>query len=106
VKGDGVTDFSRPAAGWFVMLDGGIVALSVLSASDPAYGAVRRRLPLPPRSALQGLLAATAVIHLAEAAVAYRTARRRGLPSAGRWARQTLVVGFPSLLKLRKADAG
>ncbi|HVX22424.1 MAG TPA: CRISPR-associated protein Cas5 [Acidimicrobiales bacterium] len=103
-----MTDVSRPAAGWFVVLDGGIVALSALATSDRAYRAARQRLPLPlpPRAALQGLLAATAAIHLAEAAVAFRMARRRGLPSAGRWAGQTLVVGFPSLLRLRAVHPG
>jgi len=100
-----VTDFSRPAAPWFVVLDGGIVVLSVLATSETAYRAARERLPLPSRGALQGLVAATAVIHLVEAAAAHRMARRRRLPSADRWARQTLVVGFPSLLKLRDTVA-
>jgi len=95
-------DFSRPAGGWFVLLDGGIVVLAVLSTSDAAYRAVRARVPVPPRPALRGMLAATAVIHLVEAAAAYRTARRKGSANAKRWAVQTLVVGFPSLMELRR----
>ncbi len=93
--------FSRQVAGWFVLLDGGIVALCVLSASDAAHRRVAAVVPLPPRRALQALLAATAVIHVAEAAYAGSAARRRGLP-AGPWARQTLAVGFPSLRALRR----
>lgn len=93
--------FSRPAAGWFVALDGGIVALCALSASAATYDRVAAAVALPPRRALQALLAATAVIHLAEAAHARSVARRHGLP-ARRWALQTLAVGFPSLLALRR----
>jgi hypothetical protein len=44
------------------------------------------------------------VIHTAEALVAGRLARRRGLPAA-RWAAQTFAVGFPSLLALRRVAA-
>ncbi len=56
---------------------------------------------LPPQEALQALLAATAVIHVGEALVAGRMARRRGLAPRG-WRLQTLIVGFPSLRALRK----
>jgi hypothetical protein len=102
--------FVRPAPGWFCALDGGIVVLAVLAADGPGvrsvrHGLGRARIPLPPRTALRTLLAATAVIHLAEAAVAMRVARRHGWP-AGRWAAQTLAVGFPSLLALRRAGRG
>jgi hypothetical protein len=96
--------FRRPRTGWFVTLDGGIVLLVALAVSPGLYGRVVQRLPLPPVRALKGLLAATAVIHLGEAAYARSTARRRGLP-ARRWALQTFAVGFPSLLELRKMSA-
>ena len=58
---------------------------------------------LPPREVLQALLAATAVIHATEAVAAGRMARRRGLSPAG-WRVQTFVVGFPSLLAMRRAS--
>ena len=47
------------------------------------------------------MLVGTTVIHPGEALVAGRLARRRGLPAHG-WQLQTFVVGFPSLLALRK----
>lgn len=97
-------DISRPATGWFLVLDGGILALAILGTSAPAYRAVRARLPLPPRRALVALLAGTAVVHLAEALVAFRTARGRGSAVPGRWALQTLVVGFPSLRQLHQLE--
>jgi hypothetical protein len=92
----------RPHPGWFALLDGGLVALGVLSASEQAHGTVNKVVPapLPPRKVLQGILAGALVIHAGEALAAARMARRKGLPVVG-WALQTLVVGFPSLLALR-----
>jgi hypothetical protein len=93
--------FARPRLGWFLLLDGGIAALTTLSLSQEAYDAASDAVPLPSRSRLQMLLAGTFVIHVVEARVARRRARRHGLP-VGRWTRQTFAVGFPSLLAQRK----
>jgi hypothetical protein len=97
---------ARPALGWFALLDGGIVALALLSFSSRAHAAVSEAAPvtLPGRPKLQALLVATGIIHLAEAVVAARGARRRGLPARG-WAVQTFVVGFPSLRALGRTPA-
>jgi len=97
--------FARPRLGWFLLLDGGVVALSALSLSEQAHDAASEVVPLPPRPALQRLLVATLGLHVVEALVARRIARRHGLP-ASRWARQTFVVGFPSLLALRRTARG
>jgi hypothetical protein len=96
----------RPSLFWFLLLDGGIVLLAVLVFSDAAYARARERLEnrLPSRDTLVGLLVATAVIHTVEALAAGRVAGRRGLPARG-WRAQTFVVGFPSLLALRKTKA-
>ncbi len=93
----------RPSWLWFLLLDGGIVVLARLVFSDGAYrrAADLSQGALPPRNALRVLLGATAVIHVTEAVAAGRMARRRGLPAGG-WRLQTFVVGFPSLLALRR----
>ena len=93
----------RPSLFWFVLLDGGIVVLTRLALSQEAYDKANEMSSgkLPPRPALRQLLVGTAVIHLAEAVVAGRMARRRGISPRG-WRLQTLVVGFPSLLTLRR----
>ncbi len=93
--------FRRAGWGWFALLDGGIVALTVLATNGDAYGRVASRVPLPQRGALRALLAATFAIHVTEGAVAATLASRRGLPP-GKWALQTFVVGFPSLIELRR----
>ena len=93
--------FARAATGWFVLLDGGIAMLTLLASSSQVYNAVRSRVPLPSQPRLRAMLAGTAVIHALEAGQAARTARRHGLPP-GRWATQTSVVGFPSLVELRR----
>jgi Transmembrane protein 254 len=89
---------------WFLLLDGGIVVLTKLALSRGTYDKVDEMTgqALPPRETLQGLLVGTAVIHAAEAVVAGRMARRRGLSPRG-WRLQTLVVGFPSLLAMRRS---
>ena len=80
--------------------------LARLVFSDGAYRRASEvsKGALPPRSALQALLGATAVIHIGEAVAAGRMARRRGLPAAG-WRLQTFIVGFPSLMALRRSPA-
>ena len=93
----------RPSVLWFFLLDGGIALLALLVFDDRAYDRARVRLAgrLPPRNALVALLLGTAVIHTVEALAAGRIARGRGLSAPG-WRAQTFVVGFPSLLALRK----
>ncbi len=94
----------RPSWLWFLLLDGGIVVLTKLAFDKSAYEKVGEKTgaALPPREVLQSMLVGTAVIHVTEALVAGRIARRRGLPVRG-WRLQTFVVGFPSLLALRRS---
>jgi Domain of unknown function (DUF4499) len=94
----------RPSWLWFLLLDGGILALTKLAVSKTAYDKVGEMTgdALPPRETLQALLIATAVVHAAEALAAGRMAKRRGLAPGG-WRLQTLIVGFPSLRSLRQS---
>jgi hypothetical protein len=93
----------RPSFGWFLLLDGGLVLLGVLSASEPLHTQVSEAspIPLPPQSRLRRLLAGAVGLHVGEALIGARMASRRGLPTRG-WTLQTFAVGFPSLLKLRQ----
>ncbi len=97
----------RPSLFWFLLLDGGIILLALLAFNDQAYERAKERIAdrLPPRETLVGMLIGTAVIHAVEAMAAGRIARKRGMAPGG-WRVQTFVVGFPSLLALRKTKAG
>ncbi len=94
----------RPSLLWFLLLDGGIVVLANLAFNRRAYDRAAELTAdaLPPREALQGLLVGTVLVHAAEAVAAGRAATKRGLSPRG-WRLQTFVVGFPSLLALRRA---
>jgi Domain of unknown function (DUF4499) len=94
----------RPSLFWFLLLDGGIIALTKLAVNQSAYDKVDDMVDdaLPPRETLQAMLIGTAVIHVTEALLAGRMAKRRGLSPRG-WRLQTLIVGFPSLRALRRA---
>jgi len=94
----------RPSWLWYLLLDGGIVVPTRLALSKTAYDKASELSndALPPREVLQVMLVGTAVIHAGEALAAGRMARRRGLPARG-WRLQTLVVGFPSLLAMRRS---
>jgi hypothetical protein len=97
----------RPSLFWFVLLDGGILLMIQLVLSQRSYDRLNELSGerLPRRTTVRAMLAGTAVIHAAEALAAGRTAARRGLAPGG-WRIQTFVVGFPSLLALRKASHG
>jgi hypothetical protein len=76
---------------WWVTNSGGIALTGVLAA------ATRRR-------GLRWLFWGAVATHVLEAAYTYPAARRAGFTRrAGRWALQTLGVGFPSLVALRAA---
>jgi hypothetical protein len=96
----------RPSWVWFLLLDGGLVLLARLVFSQESYEKARELSgdALPPHRALRALLIGSAVLHIGEAMAAGVMARRRGLPSPRRWQLQTLVVGFPSLLALRRSS--
>jgi len=85
--------FIGVAPHWYLTNTGGVVMNGVL-----AFTTKKR--------SYQILFWGAVAVHAVEAAYAYRTARRAGFAaSAPRWAVQTLAVGFPSLIALRKARA-
>ena len=94
---------TRPSWAWFALLDGGMVALTILASSEGAHAKASEVSPvlLPSRPNCQRLLGAAVGLHVFEALVAGRLARRRGISPRG-WRGQTFVVGFPSLRALRR----
>jgi hypothetical protein len=103
---DDLDRFRRPPLGWYVLNDGGVIALFTLSLSARAHTAVARRLPVPTRRTVQRLSLGVIALHAAEAAAAARLVRARHLERSGRrWILHTLVVGFPALRSLRSTTA-
>ena len=94
----------RPSLLWRLSVLAGVSTLEVLSFSDAAWEAWEERVgDAIPRDALRGILAATYATHLVEAAAAYGMAKGAGLENPGRWARTTLLYGFPVFSRLRRA---
>ena len=56
-----------------------------------------------PRDVFRSVFVGSAALHVTEGAAAYAMARRGGLERPGRWARSTVLWGFPVLLRLRRA---
>jgi len=95
--------FERPALAWYLLLDSGIASLLALTASPKLHDAVSARVPVPPRSFLRAVLIGTFFVHIGESAFVYRSAKAAGMDrSARRWAREAMVVGFPTIFRLRK----
>jgi hypothetical protein len=93
----------RPSLVWRGFAIVGIGTLKVLSLSDAAWDAWEENVTdALPRSTVRKLLAGTLVLHVAEAVVAHRWARRGGLDHAGAWSRTTLLYGFPELRLIRR----
>jgi hypothetical protein len=87
-----VEDTFVPVTGrWWVSNTGGIALTGLLAA-------------LTGRRVLRWAFWGGVAIHVVEAAYAYQAARKAGFTRrAGRWALQTLGVGFPSLLAFHAA---
>jgi hypothetical protein len=93
----------RPSIAWRVFALVGIGSLKALSLSDAAWEQWEENVTdAVPRSAVRRLLTATLLLHLTEAAVAYRWAGRGKVDHRGAWARTTLLYGFPELRLLRR----
>ncbi len=55
------------------------------------------------RETLKSVFVGSVGLHVAEGAFAYLSARSGGVAKPGKWARSTVLWGFPVLLRLRKA---
>lgn len=94
--------FERPNLLWYACFDTGLATMGLMAVNAKAYDAIAAKAPVPPRTTVQALFFGSVALHVAEATVAYKMARRRGMhQSASRWAGAAFVVGFPALLKLR-----
>lgn len=92
-----------PPLGWWIAIVGGLGLNAWVGFSDSAYAGwcawVTTALP---QSMIRNIFIGAVVVHMAEATYAWRLATSAGLSSAPAWAAQTLLIGFPSLGRLRQ----
>ena len=94
----------RPSLLWRLPVLAGIGTMTALSTSDAAWEAWEAKVGGGlSRQAVRTLLGTTVALHVVEAAAAAGMARGAGLDRPGRWARTTLLYGFPVLGRLRRA---
>ena len=98
--------FERPPLVWWIVIGIGLGMNALVGLSDSAYSLwcsyVTTALP---QGLIRNIFLGAVVVHLCEAAYAWRLARRVGLKSAAAWTLQTFLIGFPSLSRLREVIA-
>ncbi|MEM9070462.1 MAG: NAD-dependent epimerase/dehydratase family protein [Myxococcota bacterium] len=88
----------RPHLGWWLAIGVGLGLTFALALSDSAWGVWTDLVgTFLPRIVIQGIAIGAAILHVGEGAYAYVRARAAGLPTAGGWGFQTLLLGYPSL---------
>jgi len=98
--------FERAAPLWYVAIDGGLAFSALMAMSQTAYDAVSSRVPMPPRGLAKAFWYGSILVHVGEASYAYKTAKAAGMDrTAGRWAAETMIIGFPSIRKLKAIAA-
>ncbi len=94
----------RPNLLWRLFVLIGLGTAGAVTVSDEAWerwqGIAGDTIP---RDAMRSIFVGSAALHVAESGIAYTAAKRGGLERPGRWARSTLLWGFPVLLRLRRA---
>lgn len=94
----------RPHLLWRLFVLVNVPLLGVLSISDGWWQVWEDNVTdAIPRSAIRGLFVGTVGVHIVEALVVGRLARRSGVGNVGAWTRTALLYGFPAFTKLRQA---
>ncbi len=92
---------------WRLFVLSGVGILSWISVDDRAWGRFSEATgDAVPRQGVRGVVVATLAVHVLEALVVGRRARRAGLEHPGSWARSTLLYGFPVMRRLSRARRG
>ncbi len=94
----------RPSLLWRLFVLVGLGTAGAVTLSDEAWEQWSNVAgDAVPRATFRSLFWGSVGLHAAEGVVAYGSARRAGLERPGRWARSTVLWGFPVLLRLRRA---
>jgi hypothetical protein len=97
----------RPSLLWRLFVLVGLGTAGAVTVSDEAWerwhGVAGDAVP---REVMRSVFVVSAALHVAEGGAAYVRARRAGLDRPGRWARSTVLWGFPVLRRLTRASEG
>ncbi len=89
---------------WRLFALTGIGTMAVLVLSDDVWERVEDTVgDVVPRSTIRNVLAGTVGVHVLEALLVHRSARKHGVDHPMRWAFTTLLYGFPVAFRVRKA---
>jgi hypothetical protein len=94
----------RPNLLWRLFVLTGLGTAGAVTVSDEAWEQYKNVAgETVPRETFRTVFVGSVAVHVAEGALAYASARRAGLERPGKWARSTVLWGFPVLLRLRRA---
>lgn len=93
----------RPPLGWWIAILGGLALNAWIGFSDNAYAAWCSTVTTAlPQTLIRNIFVGAVLVHIGEAAYAWRLATQANLRSATGWTLQTFLLGFPSLMCLRQ----
>jgi hypothetical protein len=94
----------RPNLLWRAFVLGGLTTLGVLSFNDDAWQAWEDNVgDSVPRTTIRAVFVGSVGLHVVEALLVRRWGRKAGLADRGAYTRTTLLYGFPSVPKARRA---
>jgi hypothetical protein len=94
----------RPNLLWRLFVLIGLGTAGAVTVSDEAWEQYKNVAgDAVPRETMKSVFVGSVALHVAEGAFAYASARSGGVDKPGKWARSTVLWGFPVLLRLRKA---
>jgi hypothetical protein len=93
-----------PNLAWRLFALTGIGAMAALVLSDDVWERWEDTVgDVVPRSTIRAVLTGTAGVHLLEALLVHRAAKRHGVSHPLRWTFSTLLYGFPVMFRVRRA---
>lgn len=94
----------QPSWIWRIFVVVGMGSLLALSVSDDVWEQFEAAVgDAVPRTRIQAILAGAFGLHVLEALLVWRSARRHGDAGPFRWALATFLWGFPVMRRLRKS---
>lgn len=93
----------KPNLIWRLFVLIGLTTLGVLSVSDPAWEAWKQQVGTAmDRNMIRRLFYGSLILHVGEAFIVWRKARKHSFGNSGKWAINTLIYGYPVFRRASK----